>query len=131
MKKKKALKTKAKKIFKKRLVKKPKKVVSKIKPILTKSISEPQTVLEQVQLAFIEKVLQLPRNTKINQKVTLNDFCTDKRFEKEFKEMFIYRTNTFFGVSIFKMYNEPIVKIVAYLRDSKMKSLYYNQPTIY
>jgi hypothetical protein len=83
-------------------------------------------VFDQIKADFIKNVLQKSETTKLTSKTKLINFCEDKRFEKEFKEMFLNRTQLFFGVSILKMYDDPILDIIQYLRDIKMKKLANN-----
>ena len=93
-----------------------------IKPVILKT----ETVLDQVRSQFIEKVLQKPQGSKINKQARFEDFYSDKRFAKEFKEMFLLRVKMIFGVSIASIYDQPLSVVIQFLRDLKIKKLYYN-----
>jgi hypothetical protein len=111
---------------KKSKVKPKKRKASKRQP---KGLPKPQsflpTLLDQITLDFKCQVIQ-NKNAKINATSILDSFCTDERFKKEFKEMFLERAYSFFGVSIRHLYDSPVNDILAFLRDNKMKKIKFN-----
>jgi hypothetical protein len=112
---------------KKPIIKKKTKINESPLPVMKPTV----TVLDQIKEKFIVQVMQLPANTKISNHSKLENFYTDKRFAKEFKEMYLNKAQAAFGLSILKFYDKPIVEIIKQLRDSKMKALYYNWPTTF
>lgn len=134
MKKKKIIKKnkKVSKKIKKKLLPKPKKqkkLVKNITHLKTKSsmtaIAALPTLLEQITEDFKVQVLQ-NRLAKVKKDSMLSDFCSDQRFKKEFKDMFLERAYAFYGVSIRHLYDNNLNDILQFLRDNKMKKIKFN-----
>ena len=80
------------------------------------------TTLELVTNDFKVQVLQ-NKNAVITGKTKLDDFVTDRRFEKDFKEIWIDRTRNFFGESITRLYDKPVVEILEHLKNAKLNKV--------
>lgn len=72
------------------------------------------TLKEAAVKLFFEQVLEL-KTIKFSKKTHLKDFSQDKRFEKEFVDMFADRCLTRMGFNIKNIKNKPLVEILDYL----------------
>jgi hypothetical protein len=95
-------------------MKKPKKSLRS--PTIRK-VEIPRTIREQV-------IKENP--TRGYGSKTLGDFSTDKRFVKEFLQMYMESIQRVFGVSVFKIKDRSIREIIDFLCLNKEKSVYFN-----
>lgn len=72
------------------------------------------TFKEAATKMFFEQVLEA-KNTKHTKTTALKDYSQDKRFEKEFVDMFADRCLSRLSINIKHIKNKPIVEIIDYL----------------
>lgn len=74
---------------------------------------------------FFKEVLGLPKPIKIKKTTVLADFCRNKKFEKEYVDMLVDKTERVFKVSIRKIKNKPLEEILIYIEQRKVKHSMY------
>jgi hypothetical protein len=103
-------------------MKKPKKSLRS--PTIRK-VEIPRTIREQITSQLFEQVIKENPTRGYGSK-TLGDFSTDKRFVKEFLQMYMESIQRVFGVSVFKIKDRSIREIIDFLCLNKEKSVYFN-----
>lgn len=74
---------------------------------------------------FFKEVLGLAKPIKIKKNTVLADFCRNKKFEKEYVDMLVDKTERVFKVSIRKIKNKPLEEILIYIEQRKVKHSMY------
>lgn len=84
------------------------------------------TVSEAVESMFFEQVLCCPKKP-ITKTTHLSDFAPDKKFVKEYIQMYVDKSTRVFGVSIRNIQSKPLVEILKFLSARKLKDGIYGQ----
>ena len=78
-----------------------------------------------IKSSFFKEVVGKKPPRTIPESKTLVDYIEDSRFEKEFLEMFIDKTQLIFDVNIRRQIKWPVHKIIQYLEvKNKSRQLY-------
>lgn len=84
-----------------------------------------KTIKEAVLDIFFKEVLGLPKPIKIKKNTVLADFCRNKKFEQEYVDMLVDRTDRVFKISIRKIKNKSLEEILLFLEQKKKKNSMY------
>lgn len=80
---------------------------------------------EAVNQMFFKEVLGLAKPVKIKKTTMLADFCSNKKFETEYVDMLVDKTERVFKVSIKKIKNKPVSEILVYIEQGKQRHARY------